>query len=226
MRFIFPVNEVKVGSEIIQMRNYDIFNFSEFFFEKERIDIPDSIRKSVKKRQAEFLAGRVVARDALQSIGFKKTINIPIGKSREPLWPLGVVGSISHTDSTAIALVKSKSPSVLVGLDIENFVTKSDCNDLEEIVINQVEHDRLKHLNISRSYIITLIFSAKETLFKAIYPEVRQYLNFLDSEVVFLCFETNVIRLRMIKNIVNVNFRNHYDINFRVINNSVITVLT
>src|SRR5208282_5779110 len=52
--------------------------------------------RSVPKRAQEFAAGRVCARRALAELG---VVDFPlrVGEDREPLWPEGTVGSITHT---------------------------------------------------------------------------------------------------------------------------------
>ncbi|WP_200768797.1 hypothetical protein [Vibrio nigripulchritudo] len=43
-----------------------------------------------QKRQAEFLAGRLAARDALEAIQFHNLVDISIGGFREPVWSRGL----------------------------------------------------------------------------------------------------------------------------------------
>lgn len=66
-----------------------------------------------RKRQAEHLAGRIAAVHALREYGSKAVPGI--GERRQPLWPPGLFGSISHSASTALAVVSPRP----IGLDID-----------------------------------------------------------------------------------------------------------
>ena len=63
-------------------------------------------------RLAEFRHGRACARLALGRIG-AGAHDIPVGASREPIWPTGVVGSISHAGTAAAAVVAWQSDDAL-----------------------------------------------------------------------------------------------------------------
>ena len=66
-----------------------------------------------RKRKTEHLAGRIAAVYALREYGYKC---VPaIGELRQPVWPAGVYGSISHYGTSALAVV-SRQP---IGIDIE-----------------------------------------------------------------------------------------------------------
>ena len=63
------------------------------------------LAKSGKKRQTEHLAGRIAAVHALREFGEK---GVPgIGERRQPLWPAGLYGSISHSGNTAVAIAST-----------------------------------------------------------------------------------------------------------------------
>jgi len=71
-----------------------------FLEEKQAVD------RAVPKRQREFAAGRMAARQAMAQIG-KTPAPIPVNTDRSPHWPEGVVGSISHSLEIAVAVVAS-----------------------------------------------------------------------------------------------------------------------
>jgi hypothetical protein len=62
------------------------------------------LRNSVPKRQAEFVAGRICAREALTGWGHDNVV-VGIGAHREPIWPQGLLGSITHCADYAAAVV-------------------------------------------------------------------------------------------------------------------------
>lgn len=80
-------------------------------FQRSGIEAPPSIQRSVAKRQAEFLAGRLCARAALQQLQRLDWVP-PIGDDRAPIWPEHICGSITHSSGRAAAIVADK----IVGL--------------------------------------------------------------------------------------------------------------
>lgn len=70
--------------------------FSPECFGAQGIILPASLQGAAPKRLGEFLAGRLAAREALRPFGLAGC-SVAIGAAREPLWPEGVEGSISHS---------------------------------------------------------------------------------------------------------------------------------
>ncbi len=126
------------------------------------------IEKAVPKRRREFLAGRTLARIALDELGCPPT-PLPVD-GRLPLWPEGYRGSISHTlDLVGVAVTKGKlSP----GLDLEP--AGSLDQDLADEVLSAAEQQQAAALGIDP----TTLFCCKEALFKAVYPMQREYFEF------------------------------------------------
>ena len=86
-----------------------------------------------RKRKAEHLAGRIAAVHALREYGIK---TVPgIGGQRQPLWPQKLFGSISHSTSTALAVVSTHP----VGLDIEAIFTPQTAVELTGGIIDNSE---------------------------------------------------------------------------------------
>lgn len=114
-----------------------------------------------KKRKAEHLAGRLAAFHALQAHGIR---HIPaIGDSRQPLWPASVYGSISHSGTTALAVV-AREP---VGIDLENVFNAEMSKELVNSIVTAEERAVLCASGLPFPLALTLAFSAKESAFKA-----------------------------------------------------------
>lgn len=226
MSFASHKDVINIGEESIHGRYYDTKLFSISHYAQNETAIPKSIKAAVPKRQAEFLAGRLAARDALEAIYFHNHHDIPIGKFREPIWPEEVIGAISHIDSIAISIVKYKEPGAIVGLDVENIMSESLCDEIEPMLTSSRENQLLEWIPLRREVRLSVLFSAKESLFKAIFPEVRQYMNFLDSEVTYFSSKQQTVRLKMVKTVNGVRFRDQYIVHFRIFDNKVITLLT
>lgn len=215
-----------IGSEKIQVRHYDSKLFSLSNYAQYGVSVPKSIEASVPKRQAEFLAGRLAARDALEAIQFHNLADISIGRFREPVWPQGVIGGISHTNSIAISLAKHRKSDTIVGLDIENIMNENLCTDIEPMLISDKENKLLRMVPLPRVIVLSVLFSAKESLFKAIFPKVRQYMSFQDSELTHFSTKQQTLGLRMVRKLDRVSFRDQYIVHFCIFDNKTVTLLT
>src|SRR5471032_3077916 len=87
-------------------------------FLRSAIAPPASIQRSVAKRQAEFLAGRVCARAALQQLEGLNFIPA-IGDDRAPVWPSHISGSITHSTGRAAAIEIGRAHWRGLGMDLE-----------------------------------------------------------------------------------------------------------
>lgn len=133
------------------------------------------------KRLSDFSKGRYCANLALEQLDIKDVI-IPIGNNREPIWPDGIVGSISHCDILTGAIVGKSAEFISMGLDIEEIGRVTP--DLWDLIFTQKEKDFL--INLSDRELqekSTAIFSIKEAYYKFQYPITKTYLDFLDVEV-------------------------------------------
>lgn len=144
-------------------------------------EYPD-IHKCTRKRREEFQAGRAAARQALFELGIG-ACDIARGKDREPSWPPGVVGSITHSDSYCVAAAARSSAIGGLGIDTELF-EKMDPNLARQVFTDnerkrygsEMETEKLRR-------ILTITFSAKESFFKAWFPATGIWLDFTDVEV-------------------------------------------
>ncbi len=197
-----------------------IFHFE--YFQTEKIICPASIRRSVPKRQAEFFFGRLAAHAALRSLG-KADCEIGIGASREPVWPADVIGSISHTRSVAAALVANSFEHAFAGIDIEEIVPPESESAVRSQTVNDAELSCLHAASTpydSRT-LLTLAFSAKESLFKALFPHVGFHFGFDAARVT--AFDHSRIRLTLTADL-NSNFRQgrSFDLSFAMLTPAVV----
>lgn len=133
-----------------------------------------------RKRKAEHLAGRIAAIHALREYGIK---TVPgIGEQRQPLWPHGLFGSISHSATTALAVV-SRHP---VGLDIEAIFSPQVAADLTNSIIDNTERQVLLHASLPFPLALTLAFSAKESLYKAFSAQATGLPGFASANITAL----------------------------------------
>lgn len=164
------------------------------------------ICKSVKKRQAEFTAGRNCARRAIELLGGHPLVILP-GPHREPIFPSPFQGTISHCNFLAESPTINSSPGstercvrqycaaavfdsvkapalASIGIDIEvNLPLDEDeltitCTPNERHHIYQIQQQASEKTHWSK-----IIFSAKESFYKAQFMCSHHYLDFLHVEV-------------------------------------------
>lgn len=139
------------------------------------------VGRSVAKRAGEFAAGRLCARRALAELHIE-AFPLRAAQDRQPIWPAGVVGSITHTTGFCAAAV---APSrVIAGLGLDSEVVGAVSLDIWPSIAGAEELAWLDSLVFSqRAAAIALIFSAKEAFYKLQYPMVREHLSFHDVRV-------------------------------------------
>ena len=166
-------------------------------FQRSAIEPPASIQRSVAKRQAEFLAGRVCARGALQQLEGLDFIPA-IGEDRAPVWPAHITGSITHSTGRAAAIVANRNHWRGLGMDLENLLNAERAERLAEEILTPPELQRMAAGHRDQlAMLVTLTFSVKESLFKALYPIVQQRFYFEHAEVLEWR-ESGEVRLRLL----------------------------
>lgn len=165
---------------------FDLAAFRPQCFAEQGMALPDELQNAVAKRQGEFLAGRLAARLALRPYGLGDE-TVVIGQAREPRWPAGMEGSISHSQlaGQGMALCAVRPGRAGLGLDLEAWLDESQTAQLWPGILDEEEWGRLvagaAAADLSLAEGLTLVFSAKESLFKALYPRVGRYFDFLDA---------------------------------------------
>ncbi|BFU33121.1 enterobactin synthase subunit EntD [Enterobacter asburiae] len=145
-----------------------------------------------RKRKAEHLAGRIAAAHALGAINERA---IPgIGPSGEPLWPEGVSGSITHSGTQAMA-VAVRHQDALVGIDCEAILPDREAREIQDGIVDAQEAICLTHSGYPFALALTLAFSAKESLFKALFPKANTYMGFEWARVTELTEKTITLAL-------------------------------
>ncbi|MCW2270176.1 MULTISPECIES: 4'-phosphopantetheinyl transferase family protein [Pseudomonas] len=149
-------------------------------FDRANIERTASLQRSVAKRQAEYLAGRVCARAALQQLDGREYVP-GTHEDRSPLWPAGISGSITHGKGWAAAVVAHQTACRGLGLDQESLLSDERATRLAREILTEAELQRMdpQHTGL----VVTLTFSLKESLFKALYPIVLQRFYFEHAEV-------------------------------------------
>jgi enterobactin synthetase component D len=172
---------------------FDGSRFDPAAFPDTGLACPATIARSVATRQAEFFFGRLAARMSLAALGVDCP-DIPIGPTREPVWPGAVIGSITHNQEYAAAVALLGHPCV--GIDIERVVSAESQQALLATAISAGEQAYLRTLaGLPFAQLITAVFSAKESFFKAAFPSVGRYFDFSAAELVH--FDVQNLRLSL-----------------------------
>lgn len=139
-------------------------------------------RRMGAPRRREFALGRACARRALAELGIHDQPLLR-GEDRAPRWPVGIVGSLTHTEGFCAAAVARRDGLQGLGLDAE-------CERLSlraaQRVLAPAERAQLGRLPSPPACgFETLAFSAKESVFKALYPLSGMRLGFRDAVLEF-----------------------------------------
>jgi enterobactin synthetase component D / holo-[acyl-carrier protein] synthase len=142
----------------------------------------DAIQRAVPKRRGEYTAVRVCARRAMARAGLEAVPVVP-GPDGAPTWPPGIVGSMTHCDGyRACALAPSDAIAAL-GIDAEPHLALP--SEVAPMVTNAAERAELDGLSRKAPDIRwdRILFSAKESVYKAWYPATGRWLGFEEAEV-------------------------------------------
>jgi len=137
---------------------------------------------AVAKRRREFTTARACAREALGQLGVPAQ-EILSGPRGEPLWPQGVVGSITHCDGYRGSAVGRRSDFAAIGVDAE--VDAALPSGLLGDIALPEERRALAALtreDPAPSW-DRLLFSIKESVYKAWFPLAGRWLGFEDALV-------------------------------------------
>jgi len=131
------------------------------------------------ERQREFTAGRHCARQALSRFGVEPG---PIlrGPRREPVWPAEIVGSITHCRGYRAAAVGRATEVKTIGIDAEPHEPLPA--GVANYVLGDAERAWLTRAPAGIHW-DRLMFSAKESVYKAWFPLTGKWLGFDDAIV-------------------------------------------
>jgi 4'-phosphopantetheinyl transferase EntD len=146
------------------------------------------VARAVDKRRREFATVRHCARRALAALGHPPVALLP-GRRGAPLWPDGIVGSMTHCDGYRAAALARADKVHAVGIDAE------PDGPLPDGVLDLIARpDETTHLADLRrrdgdrggtgpEHWERLLFSCKETVFKVWYPLTHRELDFHEASI-------------------------------------------
>ena len=154
----------------------DVFKSYSDLFPAERI----FVERALAKRRSDFATGRFCARQALNQLNNIQPA-IMQGEGKEPIWPKGIVGSISHSKNMAGAVVASQNDVAAIGMDIETI--GGITHEMWDLIFDKTEQHLIRNKKEDQALWATLLFSLKESFYKLQYPLTGQFLEFSDVTI-------------------------------------------
>ena len=150
-----------------------------FLYPEEENGLP---ARSGAKKKSDLALGRAAVRRALQDLG---EVPFPVtrGEYGEPIWPVGFIGSITHCRPWTVALLIRAGKRLAIGIDLES-VERVAMVDISSIICTPAEREWVRGGNLHEY--LTMIFSAKEAVYKALHPYCRRYIDFKEVELSWL----------------------------------------
>jgi len=142
-----------------------------------------AVLHAVPRRRREFATARACARSALAQLGVPAA-SIPMGAGGEPCWPAGAIGSITHCNGYRACAVALAGDYVAIGIDAEPHAPLPA--GIEPVIARPEELRRLHALSarMPELHWDRLLFSAKESIYKAWFPRAKRSLGFEDASVI------------------------------------------
>lgn len=142
----------------------------------------EAVGNAVVKRRREFVTARACARAALAQLGHPDQ-PVPSGARGEPVWPAGVVGSITHCTGYRACAVAPAGELITIGVDAE-VAEPLPAGLIGDIALPEERRyvERLSGENPAVCW-DRLLFSIKESIYKAWFPLARSWLGFEDASV-------------------------------------------
>jgi 4'-phosphopantetheinyl transferase EntD len=164
---------------------FDVEAFSPALFAEHGMECPPALRGKPGKRLSEYLAGRICARAVLDLHGHPGYVLLA-ADNRAPLWPADIVGSITHNRHYAAATAYPRRNMAGMGIDIETVIAEEKIAAIGSAIMTPGElaclHGMAQGAALAR--LVTAVFSAKESFFKAAFAEVNRWFDFDAVELV------------------------------------------
>ena len=134
-------------------------------------------------RKEHYRSGRICAGEVLSKLGTRGQPVLRDPQTREPLWPEGIYGAITHSGNWAAAAAGKTSDVLGIGIDLEDLERQVDSRISRHVCIPEEQKWLQECGEESWEKNLKIIFSAKESIFKAFFPYTRTYLHFHDARI-------------------------------------------
>ncbi|MEV2216769.1 4'-phosphopantetheinyl transferase superfamily protein [Streptomyces sp. NPDC050997] len=172
------IEELMPGSVVtVEVYGHDEIENPGLYPEEEAV-----VAQAVRKRRREFAVVRSCARRAMEKLGVPPQPILP-GERGAPQWPAGLTGSMTHCDGYGAAALVRTTDLASLGIDAEPDGPLPD--GVLDAVALPAERERLLRLTHDHpaAHWDRLLFSAKESVYKAWFPLTRQWLDFSEADI-------------------------------------------
>jgi 4'-phosphopantetheinyl transferase EntD len=168
---------------VVLVTGRDLAGAADLFPEEQQ-----AIARATPARRHEFALGRCCAHEALAILG-EPYVAIPMGRFRDPVWPFGYVGSITHCQGFCAAAVarsvSANNSSAIRGVGLDSEPSVPLPNELAGVICSE---DEVAWMAKQRGHGMPwdrLFFCAKESAYKCLFPTTHRFLEFRDIQVQF-----------------------------------------
>lgn len=172
----------------VEMMEYSPLITVDTLFQEEKWLMGESWSEA---RLRTFVLGRCAAHCALKALK-REVVPVLRGEKGEPIWPAGIVGSISHKDRIAVAAVGRKEKYKGMGIDIED-LTLTLSEKEYSLFCTPAEIQSIR----KRQKTPIDVFSRKEAVLKAYYESFNKLYNWEDIDVIALSGMSDLMSLYM-----------------------------
>jgi 4'-phosphopantetheinyl transferase EntD len=131
------------------------------------------VSRAVPKRQHEFATGRSLAHELLARLGAGQS-PLLADADRAPLWPAGIIGSISHARGLCVVAVSRRGAMASLGVDVED--AEAVRPELWQRVLRPDEERWLRaQPGATQLRLAAVFFSAKEAVSGAVPAHARAW---------------------------------------------------
>ena len=172
---------VAAGQAVASLVALEIASVAELVAGCDLDALVSDLRAASARRRLGFVAGRLCAELALrEASGALGRVGRDVDGA--PAWPPGWCGSIAHDHRLAIAVVAPRASARSLGIDVERRVDASARAAIEQVCSTPAEQ-RAIEASAAPEDLATLVFSAKEAYYKAVFPTIRSFVDFHEVQV-------------------------------------------
>jgi enterobactin synthetase component D len=185
--------------------------------------LPESLINVALTRKHHYIAGRYCAIQAAKNLGLSLT-SFANAETREPIWPEGMIGSISHSKSIAISCVAETQHYKSIGIDAEEMIKLDTEEKISSLIASPEELNYLEKLNFD--FGLTLLFSAKEALYKALFPLGRKFIDFKEATLLKVDLSAMSFELKLeSKDQAYVSYLGIYQGQFKILDQNIVSLI-
>lgn len=130
------------------------------------------------KKRGDFTAGRLLARSLVNRFFSTSLNHLPNHSQGFPLWPESYLGSLSHCKNTVAVILGTQEHFKGLGIDVIEYARKEQVLRSLKRILTPEEQLFFKENQKDCPWYPLIVFSAKESLYKALYPIQRNYIGF------------------------------------------------